>query len=109
MTLSPSGSGSIGNPTGPNNINFSSTSRRCRSPPAAATWTGTLDIGNNGLVIAYGSGADPYATIDNMVESGYNGGVWGGTGITSSLAAAYIHGNPSAEHRAGGFHSRYGN
>ena len=55
-------------------------------------WTGTLDIGNNGLVIAYGNPAnDPYATIDNMIESGYNGGVWGGKGITSSLAAASIH------------------
>jgi hypothetical protein len=53
-------------------------------------WTGTLDIGNNGLVIQYGSGTDPFLTIENLVESGYNGGVWGGTGITSSLAAASI-------------------
>ena len=51
-------------------------------------WTGTLDIGNNGLVIAYGSGTDPYATIGNMIESGFNAAHWTGTGITSSLAAA---------------------
>ena len=43
-------------------------------------------------MIAYGGGADPYSTIQNMIESGYNGGIWGGTGITSSLAAANIHG-----------------
>ena len=51
---------------------------------------GTLDIGNNGLVVAYGSGADLYASIDDMVRSGYSGGTWNGTGITSSLARAAV-------------------
>ena len=91
VTLSPSGSGSTINPGNPNNINFSSSLTSLSIAGATNAWTGTLDIGNNGLVVAYGSGADPYATIDNQIESGYNGGVWGGTGITSSLAAAAIH------------------
>ena len=87
VTLLPSGSGSTTNPTDPNNINFSSTLTSLSIAGAMNAWTGTLDIGNNGLVIAYGSGADPYATIDNMIESGYNGGL-GWHGITSSLARA---------------------
>ena len=52
-------------------------------------WTGTLDIGNNGLVIAYGTAAnDPYATIDNMIETGFDAAHWDGNGITSSLGRA---------------------
>ena len=50
--------------------------------------TGTLDIGNNGLVIVYGSGQDPYASIDDMIRSGFDAGNWDGTGITSSLGRA---------------------
>ena len=88
VTLFPSGSGSTTNPTGPNNINFSSTLSSLAIAGTMNAWTGTLDIGNNGLVIAYGSGTDPYAMIDNMIESGFNAAHWTGTGITSSLAAA---------------------
>ena len=33
---------------------------------------------------------DPYAQIDDMIRSGYNGGTWTGTGITSTLAAAGV-------------------
>ena len=91
VTLLPSGSGSTSNPGNPNNINFSSNVTALNIAGAMNAWTGTLDIGNNGLVVAYGSGADPYTTIDNQIKSGFNGGVWGGTGITSSLAAAAIH------------------
>ena len=91
VTLLPSGSGSTTNPGNPNNINFSSNVTTLNIAGATNAWTGTLDIGNNGLVVAYGSDTDPYATIDNQIKSGYNGGVWGGTGITSSLAAAAIH------------------
>ena len=56
VTLSPSGSGSTTNPTGPNNINFSSTLNSLSIAGTTGAWTGTLDIGNNGLVIEYGSG-----------------------------------------------------
>ena len=90
VTLAPSGSGSTTTPAGPNNINFSSTLTSLSIAGTTNAWTGKLDIGNNGLVIAYGSGPDPYSTIDNMIASGYNGGVWGGTGITSSLAQAGV-------------------
>ena len=90
VTLAPSGSGSISNSEGPNNINYCSFVTTLLIGGSLNGWTGTLDIGNNGLVIAYGSGPDPYSTIDNMIESGYNGGAWTGTGITSSLAAAAV-------------------
>src|SRR5262249_43743269 len=91
VTFYPSGSGSVGNPQGPNNTNYSSNVTSLNIAGATNAWTGTLDIGNNGLVIQYGTGTDPFATVVNQVKSGYNGGVWGGTGITSALAAAAIH------------------
>ncbi len=96
VTLSPSGSGSITNPTGPNNTNFSSRLNSLslandNSHPGAIgnVYSATLDIGNNGLVIPYGGGADPYLSIDDMIHSAYANGVWTGAGgITSSLARA---------------------
>jgi autotransporter-associated beta strand protein len=53
----------------------------------------TVDIGNNALVIQYGTGADPAAQIRSLIVSGYNSvggaaGNWQGTGLTSSAAAA---------------------
>ena len=91
VMLLPSGSGSTTHPGNPNNINFSSSVTSLSIGGTTNAWTGTLDIGNNGLVVAYGSSSDPYATIDNMIKSGFNGGSWGGTGITSTLAQAAIH------------------
>ena len=90
VTLLPSGSGSTAAPANPNNINYSSTLASLSIAGGINAWTGTLDIGNNGLFIAYGSGADPYIAIDNMIASGFNGGSWTGTGITSSLARAAV-------------------
>jgi len=100
VTLLASGSGSTTTPAMPNNINFSSSltslsiANNGQPIGSGLMYYGTLDIGNNGLVIAYGSGADPYATINSMVEAGYNGGFWtsqpGSTGITSSLAGAGV-------------------
>ncbi len=94
VTLAPSGSGSTSHPTNPNNVNFSSTlgslsiDSNNQPPEPNSIYFGTLDIGNNGLVIPYGSGADPYATIVDMIRSGYAAGHWTGTGISSSLAGA---------------------
>ncbi len=93
VTLVPSGSGSISNPTGPNNTNYSSTLNSLSIDSNNAglgsnIYFGILDIGNNGLVIPYGAGADPYASILDMIRSGYANGHWTGTGITSSLAEA---------------------
>ncbi len=88
VTLLPSGSGSTTNPTGQNNVNFSSNLGSLSIGGTPNAWTGKLDIGNNGMVIQYGATADPYATIVNMIKSAYGTGNWTGTGITSSLAAA---------------------
>jgi hypothetical protein len=48
---------------------------------------GTLDVGNNELIINYGNNADPKTTILSYLRSGYNGGSWTGPGIDSSAAA----------------------
>jgi autotransporter-associated beta strand protein len=47
----------------------------------------TLDITNNNLIINYGAGADPKATILNYLATGANSGGWNGPGIISSTAA----------------------
>ena len=39
-------------------------------------------------MIQYGTGSDPYTTIDNMIETGFDAAHWDGKGITSSLAKA---------------------
>ncbi len=86
VTLLPSGSGTVSNQAAPNNINYSSNLGSLTIGGATNAWTGTLDIGNNGLVIPYGTNSDPFMTLTNMVKSGYANGLWTGTGITSSLA-----------------------
>jgi Lipase (class 3) len=48
---------------------------------------GTLDVGNNELLINYGAGSDPISSIAAQIESGYNSGAWNGAGIISSAAA----------------------
>ncbi len=94
VTLVPSGSGSTANPTGPNNVNFCSTITSLSidnngAARGSRAYFGTLDIGNNGLVVEYGTAAnDPYASIDDMIRSGFDSAHWDGTGITSSLARA---------------------
>ncbi len=96
VTLTPSGSGSSSHPANPNNVNFSSNVASLSIGGTPNNWTGTLDIGNNGLVIQYGGGTDPYSTIANMIHSGYANGQWTGTGITSSIArAAVLLGSPT--------------
>ena len=59
------------------------------------TGGGVLDVNNNHLIINYGSGPDPIASIAAWIASGaYGSGTtvtWSGTGITSSAAAS----NPS--------------
>jgi len=54
----------------------------------SATGTGKLDLANNHLIINYGSGADPIASIAALLKSGYAGGEWNGPGIDSSSAAS---------------------
>ncbi len=96
VALVPSGTGSSTSPASPNNINFSSNVAALAIGGTTDAWTGTLDIGNNGLIIAYGTGSDPFATVTNMIKSGYANGQWTGAGITSSLArAAVLLGSPT--------------
>jgi autotransporter-associated beta strand protein len=46
----------------------------------------TLDMNDNDAVVDY-TGGSPFATIQSQIVSGYNGGAWNGTGITSTAAA----------------------
>ena len=49
---------------------------------------GTVNVANNELVVNYGSGADPIATIKSQLVTGFNHGTWNGPGINSSSAAS---------------------
>jgi hypothetical protein len=49
---------------------------------------GSLDLADNTLLINYGAGLDPIASISGWITSGFNGVAWNGTGIFSSVAAA---------------------
>jgi autotransporter-associated beta strand protein len=63
------------------------------APLGSRVYNGTLDLGNNDLIVDYTS-SSPAANIEDMVRAGYNGGNWQGTGITSSTAAnAMANGN----------------
>lgn len=48
--------------------------------------TSSLDLSNNNLIIAYGSGTSPLSQIRSALFAGYNGGAWNGPGIISSSA-----------------------
>jgi autotransporter-associated beta strand protein len=50
-------------------------------------YNGTLDLGNNDLIIDY-PGGSPIANVEDMIRAGYHGGDWLGAGITSSAAAS---------------------
>ncbi len=54
--------------------------------------SGTLDLSDNELLIAYGSGSDPMAAIYTYIQSGYNNGGWNGPGIISTSARAPTNG-----------------
>ena len=48
--------------------------------------SGKFDVNNNHIIINYGSGADPIASIAALLATGYNGGAWNGVGgiVTSA-------------------------
>ncbi len=59
---------------------------------AALSITGGLvDVANYHLLINYGDGPDPIATIAGYLKTGYNNGTWTGPGIDSSVAAITPH------------------
>ncbi|MGA2231593.1 MAG: dockerin type I domain-containing protein [Tepidisphaeraceae bacterium] len=68
-----------------------------------------LDITDNAVEINYGVGPDPAATIRGYLKSGYNNGLWTGTGIGSGTAAinpglyavGYVDGNTDMGTQAG--------
>jgi hypothetical protein len=57
-----------------------------RVPHLAIADGGTLDLGDHALIVDY-TGVSPLATIRSQLTSGRAGGLWNGTGITSSAAA----------------------
>jgi arabinogalactan endo-1,4-beta-galactosidase len=48
--------------------------------------SGTIDLQNNEMIVNYTT-SDPASAIRAQLISGYNGGLWNGTGIISSTAA----------------------
>jgi hypothetical protein len=53
----------------------------------AIAGNGTLDIGNNHIIIDYAGEADPIGSVIGWIKSGYSGGTWTGTGVTSTDAS----------------------
>jgi autotransporter-associated beta strand protein len=49
---------------------------------------GMFDVNNDHVVINYGRGSDPIASIAAMLATGYNGGLWNGAGGITSTAVA---------------------
>jgi hypothetical protein len=50
--------------------------------------SGSLDISDNTVLLAYGAGLDPVSAIQSYLANGYNGGQWNGSGIVSSTVSA---------------------
>jgi len=70
-------------------VNSLSISNDASAPPNTL-YFGTLDMKNNDLIVQKANRADAlaaYASVTDMTRSGYNGGDWLGTGVTSSTAA----------------------
>ncbi len=51
---------------------------------SSGAWTGKLDLGNNDMIVHSGN----LASLTSQISQGYNGGLWNGEGITSSIAAS---------------------
>ncbi|HWP40683.1 MAG TPA: hypothetical protein VNL70_07130 [Tepidisphaeraceae bacterium] len=61
--------------------------RQLRFEQVGSTIRGSLDVGQNRLVIDYDSGASPAADIRRYLASGLASGNWNGPGIRSAAAA----------------------
>jgi PEP-CTERM motif len=57
---------------------------------------GTFDVNNNHVIIDYGSGPDPIASIAALLKTGYNGGNWNGLGGIISTAAQLNNATPGS-------------
>ncbi len=67
-------------------------------PLGSRVYFGTLDLASSDLIVKPAPNTEAnalttFANITDMVRSGYDGGDWAGTGITSSIAAADAAGN----------------
>jgi uncharacterized delta-60 repeat protein len=51
---------------------------------SAGAWTGTLDLGSSDMIVHNGN----LTTLTSQIASGYNNGLWNGSGIESSGAAS---------------------
>lgn len=67
-----------------------------------------IDLTQNALIVNYGTGADPFSSIQSDLITGYNSGAWNGPGIISSAAAlnsayavGYADGNVDSSTAAG--------
>ncbi len=57
----------------------------------------TLNLNDQDMVIDYGSGASPLASVAAAIKSGYANGAWNGTGMNSAVAATTVGtGHPTA-------------
>ena len=83
-----SGSLTIGNGTTANTVRLATNSGQSTVNSLSILGNSTLDLTNNHLIINYGSGSDPIASIAAEIKSGFNGGAWNGHGIISSTAGA---------------------
>jgi hypothetical protein len=78
------------NPTGTLIVSPNSTSPNTVNTLTVLTG-GTLDIGNNHLLVNYGASPSPKSSIIKALAAGFNSGHWNGPGIGSSTAAANNH------------------
>jgi hypothetical protein len=69
-------------------LGIDSTSGTYTMSSLSITGGGTLDVGNNKVMVNYGNNTDPKSAILSDLASGYNNGSWNGPGIDSSAAIA---------------------
>jgi hypothetical protein len=85
------GSLTLGTGSSVNTLHLATNSALSTMNSLAINAGSTLDLANNHLIINYGSGADPIASIRQYLVSGYAAGAWNGAGIDSSSVAANSH------------------
>ena len=82
----------IGNGSTANTLQLATNSGGSSQDSVVIDGNSTLDIANNHLLINYGNGPDPIATIAGYIKSGYNSGGWNGPGIISTAAQTKTNG-----------------
>jgi hypothetical protein len=86
--LAGTGSLAIGNGSAKNVVQFATNSGGSSVNSLVINGLSSLDLNNNHIIINYGTGSDPIATIKQYLINGYNGGSqFGADGIYSSAAA----------------------